>query len=54
MGAIMTGIRSFCPRKVVEVSIFETSTQTRGQSARLSKAMRLRLMVVSDSAPPLK
>ena len=54
MGAIITGMRSFCPKNVVEVSIFETSTSTRGRNPRLSKPNRLRRIVVSDSAPPVR
>ena len=54
MGAIITGMRNFCPRNVVDVSIFETSTRTRGLSAKQSKPKRLRRIVVSDSAPPVK
>ena len=54
MGAIITGIRSFCPRNVVDVSTLETSTSTRGRKPKLSKPNRLRRMVVSDSAPPVR
>ena len=54
IGAIITGMRSFCPRNVVDVSTLETSTSTRGRNPRQSKPKRLRRMVVSDSAPPVR
>ena len=54
IGAIMTGMRSFWPRNVVDVSTLETSTSTRGRKPKLSKPKRLRRMVVSDSAPPVR
>ena len=52
--ASTTGSRVFLPNRVAVVSIFETSRSTRGRKARESSAMRLRLSVVSVSAPPVK
>jgi hypothetical protein len=54
IGARMAGIRSFCPRKVVEGSMDDTSTRMRGRNATRSKASRLRRRVVSDSDPPTR
>ena len=54
MGASITGMRMGWSRKVVEGSVSETSTRTRGRKARRSKARRLRRMVVSDSDPPTR
>ena len=54
IGASITGILSLCPRNVLDVSTFETSTSTRERKARLSSAERFRHMVVSDSAPPVR
>jgi hypothetical protein len=54
IGASITGILNLCPRKVIDVSTLETSTSTRGRKPRQSKPKRLRRMVVSDSAPPVR
>jgi hypothetical protein len=54
IGAGSTGMRRLCPRKRVEVSIFETSRKMRGRNASLSKPWRLRRIVVSVSEPPTR
>ena len=41
IGAIITGMRSFWPRKVVEVSTFDTSTSTRGRKAKTVEAQAI-------------
>src|SRR6185436_5552174 len=51
-GARKTGLVSFCPSRVVEMSILRTSTSTRWRNARLSSACRLRHSDVSESEPP--
>ena len=38
IGAIMAGMRSLCPRNVVDVSISDTSRRIRGRSARQSSS----------------
>src|ERR1700722_5836110 len=48
------GSRHVLPNNVVLVSIFDTSTHTRGRNARLSIAIRLRRNVVSLSAAPTR
>ena len=53
-GARITGMRSLRPNSVVDVSMRETSTHTRGRSAKLSIASRLRRNVVSDSVAPTR
>ena len=47
------GMRTGRPRKVDDTSTFETSRSTRGLKAHESIARRLRLSVVSVSAPPI-
>jgi hypothetical protein len=54
MGASMTGMRTFRPKKVAPVSMRETSRSTRGRKARLSIPSRLRRSVVSVSVPPTR
>ena len=54
IGASITGSRTFSPNRVAEVSTFLTSRRMRGQNARASSAIRLRLRVVSDSEPPIR
>ena len=54
IGARMAGMRSFCPNSEPERSICLTSFSTLGRNARESSPWRLRLVVVSVSAPPTR
>jgi hypothetical protein len=53
-GAIITGMRSRLPRKLVLQSTVETSRSTRGRKAIWSSAWRLRRIVVSVSVAPTR
>ncbi len=52
-GASITGMRTGLPRKLHDTSTLDTSRSTRGLKAMESIAARLRLSVVSVSAPPI-
>jgi hypothetical protein len=54
IGASMTGRRTLRFRKILELSMRLTSRSTRGLNAIESSAWRLRLTVVSVSAPPMR
>jgi hypothetical protein len=53
-GASITGMRTRRPSRLDVQSIFDTSRSTRGRKAIESSAWRLRLSVVSVSAPPIR
>jgi hypothetical protein len=52
VGAIRTGIETSVPSTVVLVSVWVTSTSTRGRRKTSAKAPRLAASVSSSSAPP--